>query len=1018
MNRPHAARTLTALVTSALLLTGAGQAAAAEEPNRLTGEQTDLVLLLDGSGSISAADWSLQLDGYAAALQDRVNVPLDDSIAVSVIQWSYIGSTTPGTRVEIPLTPIGSEQDVTDLVTRVRAISQIGSSTNPGDAIRAGTDQLLTNGRDAADWTLCMSTDGARNSGEAMASATSYAKGGGVDRYSVVAVEDTGFSTPTAIAAYGPHVFGGGTVTVARTTAEFTSLISGCLTDPLHVEAIEVNQVIQNWDNSVPLVRARPTLVRVFLETLGSDPVRTNGRLHVYSDGVELSGSPLTSLNPTSGVLVDVDAVEDRGTMDDSLNFALPVDWTFTDSLELAIELPGGVTCDADMTGVSAQCSETIGFGEGFAPSVEYRGISFEEDGELVEPAMSDLLEQHDRIIAQFPTDGSEAGFTSLTLDERPTDLAGMNEKLQAAKELADAPKEQRWYGLIPGFDGDGTEGGLSTGGVASGFDANRAGEFDGGHARNRVVHELGHSYGLHHSVNAAENGWTKILWIFDDKKKGWCDEIADGDAQDYPDWTSMNGDTVAALGPIGDPRSEIWGIDPRYRASDADLLLSAPQTNTSLMSYCISADQAGQARWIGKRDYMQLLTDDRAPMSGDLDSGAGDTIRGVIAADGQSAELKPALTVDFAPAADDPAGTHAVVLRDAAGVELWRTRFTPVTSHGEPETGGDVAASPSIFNVVVPRGLAGAALVEVVSAEATLVSGTVSSNTPQVTVSTPVAGTADRLTLTWSSSDADRDAVRHTVLYSADDGGTWNPIGMDLSGTSMSVARWSLPGSTTARIRVIASDGLRSTVATSSAFTLSNVAPTVKVDSPAEGFIATGAQSIPLTATAVDVEDGSLNGSIVWNSDLDGQLGTGSSLVQRADLLSVGTHRIAATVTDSAGATGSAGVTITVKRVATPEPPASDYVFGGFEPPAKPGDSINAGRTIPIKWTVTGADVSDTTVVSGAFIDAGATYDMVRSGSTWHVNAATPKSWAGTTKTFRVVLDDLSVHEFGVVFR
>ena len=271
-----------------------------------------------------------------------------------------------GHRVEIPLTTIDAEQDVTDLVTKVRTIDQIGYNTNPGDAIRAGTDQLLANGRDAASWTLCMSTDGARNSGESMASATSYAQGSGVDRYSVVAVEDGGFTAASAIAAYGPYVFGDGTVTVARTTAEFTSPISGCLSDPLRVEAIEVNQVIQDWDNSVPLVRARPTLVRVFLETLGTDPVRTNGRLHAYSHGVELSGSPLTSLNPSSGVLVDEDAVEDRSTMDDSLDFQLPIAWTASESLELAVELPGGVVCDTDLTGSNAQCSETVGFGDGF----------------------------------------------------------------------------------------------------------------------------------------------------------------------------------------------------------------------------------------------------------------------------------------------------------------------------------------------------------------------------------------------------------------------------------------------------------------------------------------------------------------------------------------------------------------------------------------------------------------------------------------------------------------------------
>ncbi len=958
----------------------------------------------------------MQLDGYAAALTDRVNVPLDGSIAVSVVQWSHTG-TGSTTRVEIPLTTINDAQDVTDLVSQVRDIGQIGYNTNPGDAIRAGTEHLLAEGRDAATWTLCMSTDGARNSGESLASATSYARASGVDRYGVVAIEDGSFTAAAAVAAYGPYVFGDGTVTVARTTAEFTALVSGCLSDPLRVEAIEVNQAIQDWDNSVPLVEGRTTLVRVFLETAGDDPVRTNGRLRGFSNGVELADSPLTSLNPSVGVLVDEDAVEDRGAMHDSLNFQLPFTWTFHDSLELAVELPGGVTCDADLTGSSAQCSETVGFGADFAPDVEYRGISFEEDDAVVEPTNHDLQEQNERFFAQFPVGGNySVGFRNLTVDERPTDLGDMNERLQAAKELAGAPEEQRWYGVIPGFD-DEDEGGLSSGRVASGFDADLEGEFEGGHARNRVVHELGHSYGLHHSVNADQNGWTKILWIFNDMKKGWCGEVADASAADYPDWTTVDGRTVAALGPVGDPQTEIWGIDPRYIDSDEDLLLSAPHTNTSLMSYCQGTDQVGQARWIGKRDYLQLLTDDHEPITGDPDAGSGDMIRGVIAPDGMSAEFKPALEVDRAPTADDPTGTHAVVLRDDTGGELWRTRFTPVTSHGKPAAGGDVAASPSIVNVVVPRGLAGAARVELLASGSTLVDGIVSDTAPQVSVPAPQSGTPDRMTVTWSSSDADQDALSHTVLYSSDDGQSWNPIGMDLKGTSMSVARWSLPGSSTARIRVIASDGLRSTTHTSPQFTMPNLAPTISVDSPADGFVASGARSIPLTATAVDAEDGQLGGSVTWSSDLDGPLGTGASLVQRADLLREGVHTITATVTDSSGATASDSVTITVQRVAAPEQPA-DYVFGGFEPPVTPDGTVKAGRPIPIKWTVTGADVRETTVVSGAFTDAGATYDLVRSGGTWHLNAAIPKDWAGSTRTFRVTLDDLSIYELDLTFR
>ncbi|MCD5345743.1 DUF1194 domain-containing protein [Agromyces sp. S2-1-8] len=91
MIRHFAARVVAVLGVTALLLTAAGQVAVADmhvEPDEELPivEQTDLVLLLDGSGSISATDWDLQLDGYAAALQDRVNVPLDNSVAVSVVQ--------------------------------------------------------------------------------------------------------------------------------------------------------------------------------------------------------------------------------------------------------------------------------------------------------------------------------------------------------------------------------------------------------------------------------------------------------------------------------------------------------------------------------------------------------------------------------------------------------------------------------------------------------------------------------------------------------------------------------------------------------------------------------------------------------------------------------------------------------------------------------------------------------------------------------------------------------------------
>lgn len=53
-----------------------------EEPAEAAGEATDLVFLVDGSGSISATDFQLIKSGLSAALQDAAAFPRDGSVAV------------------------------------------------------------------------------------------------------------------------------------------------------------------------------------------------------------------------------------------------------------------------------------------------------------------------------------------------------------------------------------------------------------------------------------------------------------------------------------------------------------------------------------------------------------------------------------------------------------------------------------------------------------------------------------------------------------------------------------------------------------------------------------------------------------------------------------------------------------------------------------------------------------------------------------------------------------------------
>ncbi|MGX5172747.1 fibronectin type III domain-containing protein [Aliikangiella sp. IMCC44653] len=91
------------------------------------------------------------------------------------------------------------------------------------------------------------------------------------------------------------------------------------------------------------------------------------------------------------------------------------------------------------------------------------------------------------------------------------------------------------------------------------------------------------------------------------------------------------------------------------------------------------------------------------------------------------------------------------------------------------------------------------------------------------------------------------------------------------------------------------------------------NLAPVVTITSPSNNFDANSQSSIDFSATAVDSEDGDLSGSIVWTSDISGELGSGANI---STSLSVGTHNITATVTDSGGLSHSSSISVNVNNL------------------------------------------------------------------------------------------------------
>src|SRR6185295_19454817 len=106
---------------------------------------------------------------------------------------------------------------------------------------------------------------------------------------------------------------------------------------------------------------------------------------------------------------------------------------------------------------------------------------------------------------------------------------------------------------------------------------------------------------------------------------------------------------------------------------------------------------------------------------------------------------------------------------------------------------------------------------------------------------------------------------------------------------------------------------------------------PTVTITAPANGATLPNGVSSTFTATATDPQDGNVAASLVWQSNVDGQIGTGPTISRT---LSQGVHQITARATDidgnSAVALINVSVGATVPQVGIISPAAGSTVRFG----------------------------------------------------------------------------------------
>lgn len=198
-----------------------------------------------------------------------------------------------------------------------------------------------------------------------------------------------------------------------------------------------------------------------------------------------------------------------------------------------------------------------------------------------------------------------------------------------------------------------------------------------------------------------------------------------------------------------------------------------------------------------------------------------------------------------------------------------------------------------------------------------------VSGNSPKIAISTPTGELSGKQVISWIGEDADKDALTYSVWYTTNSK-QWIPLAINLIKTSYEVNCDNLPGSDRAQFRVLASDGINTTEAHTTAMIRVAFKKPQVVISPMGNFNNPGvpnqiiavsdANPLMLSGTAYDWEDGqSINlNTLQWRSDRDGELGVGSWIVIRK--LSPGKHKITLTATDSDKMQGSDSIQVVVQ--------------------------------------------------------------------------------------------------------
>lgn len=715
---------------------------------------------------------------------------------------------------------------------------------------------------------------------------------------------------------------------------------------------LEAVQTVQDYNNSIPLVAYKGTIVRAYAQlvrnTTGLNGFSPNAQLRGFLNGVEL---PISPIYPYSYGIVDTasDLPTLRGSLNRGFNFQLPDEWLAQPG-SLRLDFTLNPTGSVPETGVAPlannTASATLTIVPPRRPCVVFKVLSSPTPnydmfapnsgfGAIVDRANSMLPLDH---LKTFFSPGSvvRPQFTIFGVKARSFDVPeGVNDALDelddAQEDSHDPPgcKDVHWAGMFPpdvkDFNGLGERPGnsLILRMDAVGSRGGVWGSIIGGHS---LAHELGHNYGRKHIDQT-----TSPTGCGTNKPAGDWDVEPGGQDPCTLGVTDLN----QAAAPIGYD----WLTDT----------LILPSASADMMTY-------GSPRWASPFTWNALVGAIPAGLASlGPSSGHGQVSLAAVPAAANPPASPPIFRVTgtiypargkgtLLPAWQYPEGTldaakvqRSIDEASALGANApYRLRLLgdpqaaplleyPVAVSSVSEGTSDVLH----FSQAVPF-VEGVTKIELIAGGQVLAEVTAGGNAPLLQLDLPEVDLADRtLKLTWTASDPDDDPLLFTTQFSNDNGVTWQAVQVRDPEPAAIVSTALLAGGDQCQLRVLATDGLHTAIQMTEPFALPKQPPIIQINGLYDQQQFPATTPIAATAFAYDPDEGSLEPEkIQWTlSGPEPRTGKGVNFTLRS--LPPGAYDISATAADSDGMTNSTTLHFQVRPIEIPDAavPALDGV-------------------------------------------------------------------------------------------